>query len=435
MSDEDEACINPNTILPRQFHSKNLKKEFKNEAFSSTHDSAVNEVGDHSNEVIEYSPHTPNSLNSHSVIDTFHEPDSLHSNSTTNNTSTNIHSTPAERRQLEKESIRVAHDISKSLNVLSSEIHDSSTPINSLHIKIESKITDTDKLFKESNQKNVYRRRVTELDFKNVTDLTSLTNKLFLKSESGIMNNRFKFDWKEVGEKLAGKEGENKKSDWMKSVARFCMHPNIGPSCVGFSEALRLAPDLRAFKHLDSTESEPSVKRKKVLKPNSELESATKNTQYEFGENDQISNKIIEEIKSVILSEMDEKKSTQIEYLKLVVDGNSFPHTIENIFHCSFLISKEDFGMSMDDRGVPWLFIPDRNQEPCKSIQSMENQMNTPLDFDDDTVGFESPVEKRAKHSNSRQYVPAQGIFSLNPQEWQDLVRVLKLESVKNLLP
>jgi len=435
MSDEDEACINPNTILPKQFHSKSLKTEFKNEARSSTQDSAINEVGDHFNEVIEYSPHTPNSVNSNSVIDTFHEPDSLHTNSTTNNTSTNtIHSTPAERRQLEKENIRVAHDISKSLDVLSSEIHDSSTPIKSLHETIESKLNATDKLYKESNEKKVYRRRVTELDFKNVTDLTSLTNKLFIKSESGS-NHRFKFDWKEVGEKLAGKEGENKKSDWAKSVARFCMHPNIGPSPIGFCEPLRFAPDLRAFKPHDSTRVEPLVKRKKVLKPNSELEIATKNTQYEFGENDQISNKIIEEIKSVILSEMDEKDSTQIEYLKLVVDGNSFPHTIENIFHCSFLISKEDFGMRMDDTGIPWLFLPDRNREPCKSMKSMDTQMNPLLESDEDTAEFESRVEKRAKHSNSRQYVPVQGIFNLNLRDWQNLVKVLKLENVKNLLP
>merc|ERR1712071_354884 len=113
-------------------------------------------------------------------------------------------------------------------------------------------------------------------------------------------------------------------------------------------------------------------------------------------------------------------------------------HTVENMFHCSFLISKEDFGLRMDDTCIPWLFLPDRKREPCKSMKTMDERMNPRLEHvesDDDTAEFESSVEKRAKHSNSRQYVPVQAIFNLNLKEWTSLVRVLKLENVKNLLP
>ena len=57
------------------------------------------------------------------------------------------------------------------------------------------------------------------------------------------------------------------------------------------------------------------------------------------------------------------------------------------------------------------------------------------MDANEDEEENDGPEAKRARPQQTRQYVPVEEICNMTMSQWRELVKVLKYENVKNLLP
>ena len=310
-SDTEEPCINPNKILPKKFRNKN----------NDNQDSAIFEEDEssHSKIILARSPENPISPHQQSQQEILQK--------TTN-------------------TINKAISLNKSIDNLSQEVN--STSVKTMLPKLEEKITESDSFFHETYNpnavnENFYVGRVPQLDFKNLDDVTLLTKKLAIKSENEtISKSRLKFPWKKVADKLAGADGENTKKNWEDMADRFCIHPGIGPEFCGIADIMSFTNASNFDINDDAEDQQPKEKRAKQRIVHVE-ESASKHDQYESnltGENDQISTKILDTMTKIINSEISKNGGNEIDYWRLILDGKSFAHTVENIFHFSFLVRK-----------------------------------------------------------------------------------------------
>ncbi|KAL4229275.1 Non-structural maintenance of chromosomes element 4 A [Mactra antiquata] len=86
-----------------------------------------------------------------------------------------------------------------------------------------------------------------------------------------------------------------------------------------------------------------------------------------------------------------------LNYFEIVLNPDSFGHTIENIFHVSFLIRDGVVQMEMDPDGLPTI---------------------RPID----------PTEKQKVRKNGQPQVNQQTAITLTQDDWRELVRVFKIE-------
>ena len=72
-------------------------------------------------------------------------------------------------------------------------------------------------------------------------------------------------------------------------------------------------------------------------------------------DNGQVSNTVLEHVRSCIIKALKENESDRIDYMKTIVDPNCFATTIENMFHVSFLVKKKELAVSIDRNELMWL--------------------------------------------------------------------------------
>ena len=57
------------------------------------------------------------------------------------------------------------------------------------------------------------------------------------------------------------------------------------------------------------------------------------------------------------------KKRGRLHYFKFLIDPDSYAHSVENMFHFSFLIKDGRAGVTMGKDGQPYIYI--RESTPC----------------------------------------------------------------------
>lgn len=68
-------------------------------------------------------------------------------------------------------------------------------------------------------------------------------------------------------------------------------------------------------------------------------------------------------------------------YYQFLIDPSSFSHTIENIFHFSFLVKEGRAGVKVGDDGYPFVFLPENVDKAGQSQKSSKNQVIVSLDM------------------------------------------------------
>ena len=110
---------------------------------------------------------------------------------------------------------------------------------------------------------------------------------------------------------------------------------------------------------LGTLDLEPLKKKKQAVRRKLDKESASKSNQpKELTTLDDDEESTTKDVAHVLKCLKDGcAKEGRVHYFKFLVDPDSFAHTVENMFHFSFLIKEGRAGMSLGRDGQPYVYI------------------------------------------------------------------------------
>ena len=131
---------------------------------------------------------------------------------------------------------------------------------------------------------------------------------------------------------------------------------------------VHLLPPIQSFpssiSRLGALDLEPLKKRKKSHTPRSKSQQAKATKPKEvvnLEEEEESTTKDVARVLEALKKECEKKG--RVHYFKFLVDPDSFAHTVENMFHFSFLVKDGRAGVTLGRDGQPYVFI--RKSIPC----------------------------------------------------------------------
>ena len=109
---------------------------------------------------------------------------------------------------------------------------------------------------------------------------------------------------------------------------------------------------------LGALDLEPLKQRKKTRTPRSKSQQAKATKPKEVVNLEEEEESTTKDVARVLDSLKEEcKKLGRVHYFKFLVDPDSFAHTVENMFHFSFLVKDGRAGVTLGRDGQPYVFI------------------------------------------------------------------------------
>ena len=151
---------------------------------------------------------------------------------------------------------------------------------------------------------------------------------------------------------------------WLWAANRFAIYKNISPYFAGQETGIARYLDFITENRTVKLKAKPEKSKSRVNESAKrqaqrlmELEADEEaNAKEDYDQdNGQVSNTVLEHVRSCIIKALKENESDRIDYMKTIVDPNCFATTIENMFHVSFLVKKKELAVSIDRNELMWL--------------------------------------------------------------------------------
>jgi len=275
-------------------------------------------------------------------------------------------------------------------------------------------VEENDELFEDHNkegpegEKGGYDRECATVDIDNIGINCDGLKTMGSKHAKNV---RFQFPWANVADwirQLGGQPEGTEAADftrnsWKLSSLRHARYMGFSPC--GFSALVHSLPVLDKATPAKKDKKKPARNRvnddarreaERMAQGKSD-EQALANIEYNQ-DNGQVSNMILEHVKTCISDKMTDDDDHKASYWECVIDEN-FATTIENMFHVSFLVKKKELALMVDRNGLPYLVNIGIAKAPRRKRQRMD---------DGDADPF----------FNTK---PMQGLTSIDMKDWDQL--------------
>ena len=173
------------------------------------------------------------------------------------------------------------------------------------------------------------------------------------------------FKWEKLAKCIDGFDQEKTKIAWIKASHKMSLFTR--PIFKGFAHTNQLFDsEFANEKKKVSRTRNQKAKQELIALADAEAENHA-SLENDYDQNDgQMGTKAIDKIIKSLNQKFQENE--KVHYLRYVLDGREdkgFAHTIENIFHISFLVKKDTVGIEFDRYDQPYLFKPRLSKSFC----------------------------------------------------------------------
>lgn len=245
-------------------------------------------------------------------------------------------------------------------------------------------------------------------DLKNSGRLVNQLHKISLSTLGE--NEKYKFPWGDISARMANVTGQAiplksvNRDTWVNFAIRVNLLNSVTPPTGLSSTCMKPKKEVivKKVKKAGAKVNEEARKRAERLAEAEAEEEAEVDDNY--NQNDgQVSTKMLQDVKQAILDECKRQNTSRLEYLRVVIDPASFAHTVENMFHLSFLVRDGVIGIELDRFKIPWV-VPDESIQP-------------------EVLG--QPTNKKARTEHQKK--GNQGIITITMDLWEEAITLLDL--------